>query len=104
MGLGRVSPSIDLPPPGKISADRLNSQVNRYQIVFGAGAPPKKTNSAGATRAGAALCLEEQLPGGALCGPEAVDCERLLSLPKSPNCDHFVLGDAPATKKVGARA
>ena len=61
-----------------------------------------KTKSVGATRAGAALCLEEQLPGGALCGPEAVDCERFRFL--SPSQDHliaivFVWGGRPCHRK-----
>ena len=99
MGLGRVSPSIDLPPPGKISADRPHSQVNRDQILFGAGALRQKRENRGRARAAAALCLEEQLPGGSLCGPEAVDRERLLALQTSSNCDRFVLGGRPCHSK-----
>ena len=99
MGSDRVSPSIDLPPPGKISADRPHSQVNRDQILFGAGALHKKRENRGRARAAAALCLEEQLPGGSLCGPEAIDRERLLSLQTSSNCDRFVLGGRPCHSK-----
>ena len=100
MGFGRVSPSIGLPPPGKISADRLNSQVNRYQIVFGAGAPPKQRQNPRARQELAQPCA---LKNNSLGAP-FVALKLSTASAFSPSQDHltviiFVLGGRPCHKK-----
>ena len=100
MGLGRVSPSIDLPPPGKISADRLNSQVNRYQIVFGAGAPPPKRRIPRARQELAQPCA---LKNNSLAAP-FVALQMSIASAFSPSPNHLTViilfwAVVPATKR-----